>query len=529
MSLFLNIAIALCILYVLFRVVLYIVFRVMRRRVLRRAAAMGGGVVRELTRRPLEGLDASRFEPAAGDEMRDFAGVFGPSWLRSGRESMDRIPSTNVPRTQLIDRAMIGLGLITQEEVAEAHRLGELVDKATGDQRLALEQAEGEAFRTLEDRAAAKEQKKAEAATRRELRARQVAHRRQNDIVFLGRGVSNGLADRRANVEKLEAAGLPILATPADLAEAMGLAIPRLRWLAYHSEASRVTHYTRFVVPKKSGGSRALFSPHRDMASAQRWILQHILSKASFHHAAHGFVGGRNTVTNAVPHVGKDLVVNVDVKDFFPSVTFPRVKGIFQGLGYSPAVSVILALLCTECPRRTVEYDGVTHHVACGLRALPQGASTSPALSNLVARRLDARLSGLSHKLGWTYTRYADDMTFSAQGEPAKQVGYLLARVRHLVADEGFRLNEKKTRVLKRSTAQTVTGIVVNARPAVSRKESKRIRAILHNAKRYGLSSQNRKDHPNFEGWLSGMIAYHAMVSPEKGQALKKEFAQIRR
>src|SRR5690606_3022555 len=105
---------------------------------------------------------------------------------------------------------------------------------------------------------------------------------------------------------------------------------------------------------------------------------------------------------------------------------------VFQQLGYSPAVATILALLCTECPRQTVEYAGTRYHVAVSPRSLPQGACTSPALSNLTARRLDARLQGIAAKLGWRYTRYADDLTFSANGDAADLAGYLLARLRHI-------------------------------------------------------------------------------------------------
>src|SRR4029079_11661853 len=132
---------------------------------------------------------------------------------------------------------------------------------------------------------------------------------------------------------------------------------------------------------------------------------------------AHGFVPGRSTMSNAVPHVRRDVVVNADLKEFFPTISFPRVKGVFQELGYSPAVATILALLCTESPRREVTYAGRVWQVAIGPRALPQGACTSPALSNLPARALDARLTGMAQKLGWTYTRYADDLTFSTSGD----------------------------------------------------------------------------------------------------------------
>jgi retron-type reverse transcriptase len=317
------------------------------------------------------------------------------------------------------------------------------------------------------------------------------------------------------------------MATPADVAAALEIPIPRLRWLAYHSEASKVNHYVRFTVPKKSGGTRALFAPRASIAAAQRWILDNILILVPVHEAANGFVKGRSTLTNALPHVGKDVVANVDLEDFFPTITFPRVKGIFQGLGYSPAVAVVLALLCTECPRRMVQYQGETFHVATGPRGLPQGASTSPALSNLVARRLDARASGLCRKLGWTYSRYADDLTFSVSGEQADRVGYLLARIRHIVQEEGFVLNEKKTRILRRHAAQTVTGIVVNDKPGTPRQEIRRVRAIVHCARKDGIGAQNREKHPNFTQWLQGKIAYISMVSPRRGRNLKNDLQAL--
>ncbi len=118
-------------------------------------------------------------------------------------------------------------------------------------------------------------------------------------------------------MEKLQRLQLPVLATPADLAKALNLTIPRLRWLAFHSESATVTHYVRFTVPKKSGVPRELSAPHRDLAAAQQWILMHILEKLPTHEAAHGFVPGRSTMSNALPHVARATVVNLDLKDFF--------------------------------------------------------------------------------------------------------------------------------------------------------------------------------------------------------------------
>jgi RNA-directed DNA polymerase len=188
-----------------------------------------------------------------------------------------------------------------------------------------------------------------------------------------------------------------------------------------------------------------------------------------------------------------------------------------------------LALLCTECPRKIVEYDGKKYHVALGPRGLPQGACTSPGLSNQVARRLDRRLWGLATKLGLNYTRYADDITFSGGTEFNARVGYLMARVRHIADEEGFTVNPKKTRVQRRNTAQRVTGLVVNEQPSVGRKEIRRLRAILHRARTQGLDAQNRDGRPHFRAWLQGKIAYVAMVRPDVGARLRAELQGLPR
>jgi len=472
-------------------------------------------------------LDPGQFAVQSDEQTRAqvaaAGSLFGNPWF--GRR--DLIPPAGDPRTILIDRAMVGHGLLTPEELVEIHKVGDEMSQLRPDLAGAHAAAERAVRDDIEERKRLKEQKKAAAAERKRLHAEAVACRRQTDIVFLGRGVSRGLADRRANVEKLSAAGLPVLATPADIATALKLSIPRLRWLAFHSDASPITHYVRFTVPKRSGGERTLFAPHRDLAAAQQWVLDNILSKVLAHHAAHGFVPGRSTVTNASNHVGRDVVINADLTDFFPSITFGRVRGVFQLLGYSPAAATILALLCTECPRRIVSYAGKTFHVATGPRGLPQGACTSPALSNLVARRLDSRLSGIAAKLAWNYSRYADDLTFSAEGDAGQNAGYLLARIRHICQDEGFAVNEKKTRVLRQSAAQNVTGIVVNDRPGVPRDAVRRLRAILHRAKSQGLAAQNRHKHPHFATWVSGMIAYISMVNPKQAAPLRAAFDKL--
>jgi RNA-directed DNA polymerase len=489
-------------------------------------------------KRRLTPVDIGKFAPITRDEA-----LFRAKWSRFlwtgwwGRR--DLIPPAADARTLLIDQAMAGQGLIAPEELAHLHSIGDemlrlrpsIVNRWEEERAAAMQAAQAVAL-SKEERLARKAQKKAEAAKRKENHAAQVRQRKATDIHFLGRGVSKGLADRRSHPEKLTQRGLPVLGTPTDVALALKLTIPRLRWLAFHHPAAKTAHYTTFSVPKKSGGQRLLASPKKHIRAAQTWILENILSKLALHPAAHGFVATRSTLTNAAPHVGKAVLVNTDLEDFFPSITFPRVKGIFEELGYSPAVATILALICTESPRRRAVVNGVTLHIACGPRALPQGACTSPALSNLAARRLDSRLSGVATKLGWTYTRYADDASFSATGEVAEKVGYLLARIRHISQEEGFRVKESKTRILRRNQQQSVTGIVVNDKPTTPRETRRRLRAILHGATKTGLASQNRaflngQAHTNFVSHVDGMISYIQMVQPEEGAKLRAKFQAL--
>ncbi len=475
-------------------------------------------------KKTLAQLDSDVFAGISTAETKKQAKAMGrPLWsnlFAFGRQSV--IPPVTDERTLMIDRAMVGEGLITPEELAEIHEIGLKMEELRPSDEGVRHQGQAAVNADKAAKAELKRQKKAEAAARKMEREAAIAQRKATDIIFLGRGVSGGLADRRSHVEKLQEAKLPVLSTPAELAAALELPIKRLRWLAFHAEVAVVTHYIRFQIPKKSGGVREISAPHADLARAQRWILQNILERVPVSGVAHGFVRERGTLTNARSHTGKDVVLNADLKDFFPSITFPRVRGIFQQLGYSPAVSTVLALLCTECPRRTVAYDGQTFHVAKGPRALPQGACTSPALSNLCARKLDLRFAALAARHGWTYTRYADDLTFSARGEAAKATALILSRLHNIVKDEHFEVNEAKTRIQRRNAQQSVTGVVVNDRCNVDRKTRRRLRAILHQAQKTGIAAQNRIGHDNFPGWVSGMLGYVKMINPQQGMKLFK-------
>src|SRR6185295_10418145 len=250
-------------------------------------------------------LDASQFTPISSKDALSAASTSktvsnNPWWGR-----LDTIPPASDERTLLIDRTLVAYGLLAPDDLVEIHKIGDHMLEISGDRVLAHLQARAAVDASEEERKRIKEQKKAEAAERKRKHAEDVAHRKATDIIFLGRGVSRGLADRRANVEKLQSAALPLLATPADVARAMNISIPRLRWLAFHSDASDITHYVRFTIPKKSGGVRELSAPHRDLATAQRWIFENILQRLPMHPAAHGFVKHRSIKTNAEPHVSR--------------------------------------------------------------------------------------------------------------------------------------------------------------------------------------------------------------------------------
>jgi RNA-directed DNA polymerase len=342
---------------------------------------------------------------------------------------------------------------------------------------------------------------------------------RSATIVHAGPGHSGGLGDVRSDVEALTRRGLPVLHEAADLAGAIGVELKALRWLTYHRRGATVVHYHRYEIAKKTGGVRCISAPKPALAFAQGWILQEVLRKLEPEPQAHGFVPGRSIVTNAAPHAGRAVVINLDLKDFFPTITFRRVKGLFHKVGYGEHIATLLALLCTEPPRVPAELDGKVYHVALGARVLPQGACTSPDITNALCRRLDRRLAGLARRHGFAYTRYADDLTFS--GDAPRAVGRLLRSVRAIVHSEGLTEHPSKTHVMRRGGRQEVTGLTVNDRPSVSRSDLRTLRAILHNAARSGLESQNREGHPDFAAYLRGRVAFACMVDPERAPGLQ--------
>ena len=273
--------------------------------------------------------------------------------------------------------------------------------------------------------------------------------------------------------------------------------------------------------------------PKPVLKSIQRQILIDVLGCLEPHGAAHGFRRNRSIVTNAREHCGRAIVVRFDLSDFFPSIPAAKVAALFDALGYPEDIARILAGLCTTRlplgvwnakPGTRDDRDHATW-IRLALPHLPQGAPTSPALANLCALHLDFRLSALARSVDATYTRYADDLTFSGPAELA--VARLQRTVMAICAEESFAPNPHKTRILRRSARQSVAGVVVNVRPNVERGEYDLLKAILTNCALHGPKEQNRGGHPNFRAYLAGRIAFVAMENPRRGRKLWTTFDRI--
>ncbi|WP_028777781.1 reverse transcriptase family protein [Shimazuella kribbensis] len=350
---------------------------------------------------------------------------------------------------------------------------------------------------------------------------------RETHVIHVGDGVSAGLASKETNETKLMERQLPLIRSALQLAEEMGITLSELKWLTYHRNTATINHYTRFTIPKKNGGQREISAPKAKLRTAQTWIKETILDNLTVHPAAHGFVTGKSTVDNAKHHIGKDAVVKFDLKDFFPSISFVRVRGLFESLGYSRAISTLFALICTEAPRKEVEFNGKIYYVAMKERQLPQGACTSPTITNLLCRRLDEKLTQLARDKGFTYSRYADDLTLSGNGDTLQQIGSIMNSIRNIVSFEGFVVNEEKTRVLRAGRRQRVTGIVVNEKTNLTRKDIRSFRALLHNVEQKGLEEENHKNHPYFWEYINGYVSYVQMVRPDIGQKFATQVLRI--
>lgn len=271
-----------------------------------------------------------------------------------------------------------------------------------------------------------------------------------------------------------------------ELARRLGLGEAELRAL--------VPRYRQFKIKKRSGGQRVIDEPEEQLKRVQRLILRRLLGRLRSHPAAHGFERGRSIVTAARPHARRAVVLRLDVQDFFASTRSERVSSYFRRIGWGAEAATLLTTLCTH------------------RGGLPQGAPTSPRLSNLLNFRLDARLSALARRYGAVYTRYADDMTFSFDADEHESIVSVIQTTEKALQDEGYRLHTgRKLRVLRPHMRQTVAGLVVNEHVALPRATRRRLRAIEHRA---SLSLETTLTPAQLQGWRALRQMVEAQSKP---------------
>lgn len=292
--------------------------------------------------------------------------------------------------------------------------------------------------------------------------------------------------------------GLPVIFDVKHLALLIGIETAELTKMVFSGER----YYTEAKIPKKSGGFRSLYIPSAELKYIQRWILSNILNKINISEFATGFCPNKSILDNARIHINKKCIVNMDIKDFFPSVTFEMTYRIFSYYGYTNEISFILAKLCT--------YKG----------CLPQGSPASPCISNIVCLKLDSRLSKLAMKYQAVYSRYADDLTFSSDND----IKSIIPVATKIINDENYKVNDKKSRIAYPHQRQEVTGLLVNGNKVrIPKKYKKELYKELYYCAKFGVQGHLDKiscTKAFYKEHVYGKIYFVNMVEPEEAKKL---------
>lgn len=322
---------------------------------------------------------------------------------------------------------------------------------------------------------------------------------------------------------------LPVIFSPQHLALLMGKDYECFDIIIRNRE----TYYEEFEMKKKSGGVRHIMAPSGELKLIQQWIKIFILDKLSFPDYVTAYQPNKSIFHNAKPHVGKELVMKFDLKKYFDTITENKVYGIFLFLGYTKSVSYYLAKFCCVIPSVKHKFNLLSDiclenfYKNQVFSVIPQGASTSPGISNLAAFMMDFRLNKYAAKNGFSYTRYADDLTFS--GEVRNKLKKTM--IKKVVVEEGFILNEKKGSYRQKGNKQIVTGLNVNTKVSIPKKKRKQIFSHLYNCIQFGpynhLDKINMRHKMNYRDWLLGHILYIYSIQPEVGKKMKAKFDMI--
>ncbi len=278
---------------------------------------------------------------------------------------------------------------------------------------------------------------------------------------------------------------------PSEVAAAL-----RIRYSTFYHIIYQLpddSKYTTYKIPKKNGSERLIASPTEILKEIQRnllIILEQIYKPRS---SAHGFIKNRSIVSNAQEHIKRNIL-NIDLEDFFPSIHFGRILGLFKAKPFHFPHSVAVCIAKIAC------YEGT----------LPQGSPVSPILSNMVCSTMDKQLKGLARRNSCLYTRYADDLTFSTYkrnfpkdivtiSASESSLHFNLHHIESIIQENGFTINEQKTRVNLGATRKEVTGLTVNKKVNVRRSFARQVRGMLHSLRKKGLAEAASKYFQSFD------------------------------
>ena len=317
-----------------------------------------------------------------------------------------------------------------------------------------------------------------------------------------------------------------------------------LKNITYHSKHFP-DRYERFEIKKKNGGVRVIHAPQRGLKQIQKCL--NIIFNAMFQPGEHafGFASGKSVVDNARNHTGMHYVYNIDLKDFFPSVEEKRIYVCLQlfpfKLSDSPSRKTLAHIISRLCCIELFDEKNATEGPITKRKVLPQGAPSSPILTNIVCQKLDWHLSKLANYNGLIYSRYADDITFSSLHNVYGEDHKFISKLREIIKKQGFTINESKVRLQKSSFRQEVTGLTVNQKANVQKRYIQQLRSWLYKWERYGLvkamnyfskdynkdqqhvlESKHNKSDPSMVNVIGGKLQYLRMVRGGEDELYKK-------
>lgn len=345
---------------------------------------------------------------------------------------------------------------------------------------------------------------------------------------------------------KLEQNDLPVTFSIEHLAMQIGIQSDYLRNLIGDSKNDipynyehKYNRYNYFKLKKRRGGYREIMSPAKDLKFIQKWILVNILSKYQLAESCKGFRKGYSICHNAKVHENSEVILKVDLLKFYDTITEKRVYGLFKSIDYVNNLAYSFAKITTAKHRDHYwrNFDDVSKEILKELiklkpAVLPQGAPTSPMISNILATKMDYRFEALAKKQNCRYSRYADDLTFSITKEGTLPSLKLITKI---ITDEGFFINDKKTMYMKKGCKQYVTGLTTTNGVNVSKKYRKKISEHIYYCRKHGVRSHLEKRKKDFFGynsikfhnWLYGHLCFIKSVNEETSKKLLEDFNKI--